>query len=165
MGVPWGIVEYPAKYDRDEVIADWRPFAMSVFALNSRRTFNVMHGEDRVGFRAVRSADGRIELVTSVEQHPLARKRIDALECGDGTYDMFDQLFDGYEVFVPWSTIPATITTPARSWRAWPLRYLEGSMRGHLPEIEDPELQTLARQLLRASVVAAKFNMLVTVSY
>ncbi|MET8051523.1 hypothetical protein ABZU75_28370 [Streptosporangium sp. NPDC005286] len=166
MGICWGIVEYSAKYDREEVIGDWEPFALAVFALNPRRTLSVMHGEDRIVFRGSRNGDGQIELVTTATRDHVARARIDKLRCDDGTYDQFDLLFDGYEVFVPWRTIPVAIDTATRSWQAWPLAHLEGSLWGRMDEFaEDPDLDKLARQLIRAAATAGPRNMLVTVSY
>jgi hypothetical protein len=166
MGVAWGIVEYSASCDREEVIGEWRPFAQAAFELNPRRTMSVLHGEDRITFRGSRDADGQVEVVTSVSKDRAARAQVDKLSFGDGSYDEFGRLFDGWEVFVPWSTIPGRFATSTRTWSASTLQRLEGGMRATLAELgDDDDLRGLARELFRAAYVAGRRNLLVTISY
>ncbi|RSM86576.1 hypothetical protein DMH04_13070 [Kibdelosporangium aridum] len=91
MGVPWGVVAYPESADRAEIIAEWGPLAHESY---EETGFNILHGTDRIHF--LPGAE------PTVHSDPEARARVDALPSGDGTYDDFERLFDGYELFVPW---------------------------------------------------------------
>ncbi|RAY11438.1 hypothetical protein DPM19_30955 [Actinomadura craniellae] len=155
------------------MLEEWMPFAET--ALNTRRVFHVMHGEDRIGFRQVRDAEGRLEVVTTVSADPAARAKIDALSEGDGTYSLFDRIFDGYELFVPWSSKYAirSITTPSRSWHAETLDFLMSHARSAKVErwstppvySTDPDLLKLADDLFAAATAAKKLKMLISISY
>lgn len=97
---------------------EWLPFAEAV--LNARRSFIIMHDDDRITNRRQRRADGKPEVVTTVTSDPATRAKIDAVPQGDGTYTLFDRMFDGYEVFVPWTSRSplGMIETPSRRWSA-----------------------------------------------
>ncbi|TDD25100.1 hypothetical protein [Nonomuraea diastatica] len=165
MGVPWGIEEYSSKYDRDMVLEDWTPFAEA--ALNMRRSFGIMHGDVRVEFRKRKLADGRSEVYTTETPAPAARAQIDRLSMGDGTYDMFDQIMDGYDIFLPWTSKERswTVKTPDRVWYVTTLDVLIGTTYRTDDLDDDPSLQKLAGELCRAGVVAQKYKLAVGISY
>jgi hypothetical protein len=163
MGVAWGIVDYSEKDDRAEVIASWKSLALDCYG---EASFTIMHGADRIYFQAGEVGD-RIEPVVRVTHDPEARARLDALSIGDGTYDLFDQLFDGFEVFVPWDT-DIKIDAPGcvvNGRRAAMVGDLVSWMRGSVADDLQPDLDQLARWLLAAAEVARDLRMIIQISF
>ena len=109
MGIPWGIVTYPETYERERLVAEWRPLVAQM-----PRRFSMLHGDERLDIRRRPERDASGARVVSVDAAPAAelRAQVDALSTGDGTHDLFEQLFDGHELFVPWTTGSATVHAP-----------------------------------------------------
>lgn len=155
------------------MISEWLSFAEA--ALNTRRSFNIMYDDDRVTFRKQRRADGELEVVTTVTSDPATRAKMDAMPQGDGTYDLFDRMFDGYEVFVPWAskTRLGAIQTPSRQWRpatqdelmAIALSVMEEHGLKAPADQQDPDIAEFARQMFWAAKVARRIKALITISY
>ncbi|WP_030164148.1 hypothetical protein [Spirillospora albida] len=165
MGVTWGIVESPARYNTttEELVEEWREFVEA--NLYGRRTLAIMNGDDRLTFRRVRDEDGTLHLVTTVEPDPRTRARIDRLSQGDGTYDLFDRLIDGYDVFAPYAFNPRFTTESGTSWFVGHLDYLIGSTRDITDREGDPDVVRLAKDLCAAARLAKRHKMLIRVHY
>lgn len=165
MGVTWGIVESSARYNTttEELVDEWRAFAEA--NLYGRRFFSIMNGDDRIEFRRVRDEDGAHHLVTTVEPDPRTRARIDGLAQGDGTYDLFDRLIDGYDVFAPYTFNSRFTTESGTSWFVGHLDYLIGSTRDITDQDGDPDLARLAKDLCTAARLAKRHKMLIRIYY
>jgi hypothetical protein len=153
MGVPWGIVEFPANEDRSSLIQSWQPLGRCADDYG----INIMHGTDRLHLAYDSSTDNAAAV--TVTPDPDARARLDALSCGDGTYDEFEQLFDGIEAFVPFDTFGKITApgTPVDGLLSESLSYLITCTRGVKTQ--------LARDLHAAALVAHKYRMMITISF
>lgn len=170
MGIPWGIVAYPATYERERLVAEWRPLVASM-----PRRFSMLHGDERLDVRRRAEKDPSGGRVVSVDAAPAAdlRAQVDALSTGDGTHDWFEQLFDGFELFVPWTTGSATVHAPGsprHGKRCASVDELVVSMRQKLELFRaepprTPEVARLAAELLTASKLAKKHRMFIEVSF
>jgi hypothetical protein len=163
VGVSWGILRYPAEYDPDRLVAEWRPLA----AVPLRREFTVLRGDQLHHFRRLptRDASGAFDVSTTAAPAPELAKQVAGLLRGDGTYDLFAQLFDGIEVLVPWTVARIGKVDkpgcPIDGRRADGVDQLIESMRrkvaAHRTEPpDDPDLARLAKELLAAGRLAKK---------
>lgn len=164
------MVAYPASDSAEALVDEWRSLA----AVPVRRECAVLRGDDRTHFRRLKTQDetGKFGVEITTTKAPDERKLVDALSTGDGTYELFEQLFDGYEVFVPWSTNVGTIEAPGcplDGKQRNSIDTLTASMKSHVASYEglppaDPELARLANELLAAGQLAKKLRMFIQVS-
>jgi hypothetical protein len=166
MGVAWGIVEYATDRERDKVIADWRDLALDSDEVAGG--FTIMHGTDRIRFEREEIADNRFEPRVTVVPDPEARARVDALRTGDGSYDMFERMFDGHELFVPWDmhqkvNRPGSAADTLLAACVWDLRRkMAARVRDFTP---GTDLHRLASELGAAAELATELNMLIRISF
>ncbi|MCE7002923.1 hypothetical protein LWC34_08765 [Kibdelosporangium philippinense] len=157
MGVPWGVVAYSASADRAEIIEEWGPLAQQSY---EDLGLNILHGNDRIHFLP--------STEPTVHHDPEARALVDALPYCDGSYDDFERLFDGYELFVPWDSFGA-VHVPGSSrvdgkFAVW-VRDLARWMKNRDDFPAGSDVALLASQLHAQATLATELAMIIEISF
>ncbi|TWP54235.1 hypothetical protein FKR81_01360 [Lentzea tibetensis] len=162
MGVTWGVVAYPENHDRDELISAWKELGR--YATDDYE-LNIVHGTDVVSFHAEETGEVTVAATTA---WPGLLTRLNGLSCGDGSYDQFEQLFDGYELFVPYYVHDPKIVAPgsvADGLRSASIDDLYGSVGWTAKNSEDLDLARLAGELRAAALLADEYRMMIRVNF
>jgi hypothetical protein len=152
MGVAWG-VEYGKTKHRsiDEYLDCWRTFCAS--GLCDCFVFPI----DEILYEFKRGDDDQVSI--STRDAPEILEQMRSLNCGDGTYDEFELISDGIDLYLPDLRGYRNIKKPESPWsyeKADSLEKLIGL---------SPRRSTLARQMREAAIFGRKHGMMIGVSF
>jgi hypothetical protein len=150
------LLQRPFIRSRDGCRTEWGPLAPHSY---EETGFNILHGTDRVHFLPDKEP--------TVHHDPEARARVDALPYRDGSYDDFERLFDGYELFVPWDVFGPVKAPGSR---------VDGKFAVFVPDlarwmknrddlIAGSDVAVLAGQLHAQAKLAGELAMIIEISF
>ena len=94
MGIPWGIQYGDTKYDSvNNYLEKWKAFCASGVC----RFF--VFPIDNLLYEFYQNSEGQVDIKSREAPEIIAEMK--ALPCGDGTYDMFERISDGIEIYLP----------------------------------------------------------------
>lgn len=152
MGVPWGVEYADTEYEPlDFHLNRWKAFC----AANLCRHFVIPI--DGLFYEFKQVDDSRVNITKREDPELIAE--INALSCGDGTYDMFEMITEGISLYVPDQREVRRIDRPEFEWG-----YESAGSLDLLCNLRAGKMR-LAQELKKAAAFCKKHRLMLGISY